>query len=77
MSKRFKFWEKDNAHSMPKQRLNLTVDSNLVKLARMQGINISALLEQILRGNSIVSAPFRGFDSGSNPDRSIRGALNP
>jgi len=64
-----------NTYDMPKQKLTLSVDGNLIALARSKGVNLSKLMEQILLSNNSNDSPSRGFDSGSNPDGSTPQAL--
>jgi len=56
---------------MTKKKLTLSVDENLIALARSKGVNLSKLMEQVLTNNSIAATPSGASDSGSNPDRSV------
>ncbi len=49
MLETLKFWHKYiNASDSMKKHINLTVDENLIKVAKMNNINLSQLLEAVL-----------------------------
>lgn len=61
MLERLKFWQNNNTYAMSKKKLTLSVDSNLIALAKTQGVNLSQLMEQILLGNVNKSIASRGL----------------
>jgi len=61
MLERLKFWQNNNTCDSMKKKLTLSVDSNLIALARSKGVNLSQLMEQILLSNNQNHIASRGL----------------